>query len=287
SLVSMMCAAPRNPSGSGTPRQHQHAGAAPSRGRQGWRRWRHLADSAAKCSSLRRGTAIELSTSSRASITSSASRPAKAIAQEFAGGNRRVAPRAGSSSRHWKSRGARRRGRGWPRRARALRSRPMPSPHQRDFTLEPADTERLANLAGPFDAHLRQIELRLGVEIANRGNVFRVTGQEEPHVVQAERLLRTLYAEAGEETFDGQAINLRMNAAGVDPDAGTTAPPADDDYVPQEVSIRVRRGTIRGRGPNQQKYLHAIATHDINFGIGPAGTGKTFLAVASAVEALN
>ncbi|MGN7725904.1 PhoH family protein [Luteimonas sp. 22616] len=161
----------------------------------------------------------------------------------------------------------------------------MPNPHQRDFTLEPDNAERLANLAGPFDGHLRQIELRLGVEIANRGNVFRVTGPEEAPVAQAERLLRTLYAEAAEETFDGQSINLRMNAAGVD--AGIDARIDDDGYVPQDVAIRVRRGTIRGRGPNQQKYLHAIATHDINFGVGPAGTGKTFLAVASAVEALN
>ncbi|HZW19219.1 MAG TPA: PhoH family protein [Luteimonas sp.] len=162
----------------------------------------------------------------------------------------------------------------------------MPTPHQRDFTLEPLDNERLANLAGPFDAHLRQIELRLGVEIANRGNVFRVTGRDEAPVAQAERLLRTLYAEAGEETFDGQSINLRMNAAGVEADAAT-GPRDDGDYVPQDVAIRVRRGTVRGRGPNQQKYLHSIATHDINFGVGPAGTGKTFLAVASAVEALN
>ena len=61
----------------------------------------------------------------------------------------------------------------------------------------------------------------------------------------------------------------------------------DDGFAPQEVAIRVKRGPIRGRGDNQQKYLHAIATHDINFGIGPAGTGKTFLAVAMAVEALN
>ena len=163
----------------------------------------------------------------------------------------------------------------------------MSSPHHRDFTLEPLDNERLANLAGPFDAHLRQIELRLGVEIANRGNVFRVTGPQEAPVAQAERLLRTLYAEAGEEAFDGQSINLRMNAAGAEADPGATAPPPDDDYVPQEVSIRVRRGTVRGRGPNQQKYLHSIATHDINFGVGPAGTGKTFLAVAMAVDALN
>jgi phosphate starvation-inducible PhoH-like protein len=152
-------------------------------------------------------------------------------------------------------------------------------PNQRDFSLEPADNERLANLAGPFDAHLRQIELRLGVEIANRGNVFRVTGPEEDAVAQAERVLRSLYAEAADEVFDGHAINLRLNAAQVQA--------ADDRYAPQELAIRVKRGTIRGRGPNQQKYLHAITTHDINFGIGPAGTGKTFLAVAMAVDALN
>lgn len=158
----------------------------------------------------------------------------------------------------------------------------MSTPHQRDFTLDPADNERLANLAGPFDGHLRQIELRLGVEIANRGNIFRVTGADADAVARAEKLLRTLYAEAGEEVFDGQSINLRLNAAGADKIDGT-----DAGYAPQEVAIRVKRGTIRGRGPNQQKYLHAIATHDINFGVGPAGTGKTFLAVASAVEALN
>jgi phosphate starvation-inducible PhoH-like protein len=158
----------------------------------------------------------------------------------------------------------------------------MSTPHQRDFTLDPADNERLANLAGPFDGHLRQIELRLGVEIANRGNIFRVTGADADAVARAEKLLRTLYAEAGEEVFDGQSINLRLNATGADKTDG-----AEAGYAPQEVAIRVKRGTIRGRGPNQQKYLHAIATHDINFGVGPAGTGKTFLAVASAVEALN
>ena len=154
--------------------------------------------------------------------------------------------------------------------------------HQRDFTLEPADTERLANLAGPFDAHLRLIELRLGVEIANRGNVFRVSGEDADAVVRAERLLRQLYDEAGSETFDEHAIHLRLG-----PDAND-APPADArDYAPQDVAVKVKRGTLRGRGDNQRKYLHAIATHDINFGVGPAGTGKTFLAVAMAVEALN
>src|SRR5690606_17666949 len=168
----------------------------------------------------------------------------------------------------------------------------MSKPHQRDFTLDPADTERLANLSGPFDGHLRQIELALGVEIANRGNIFRVTGSEAARVAEAERLLRDMYREAATETFDGHAIHLRLNAfraAREDQEATrqATARTADADVVPQEVAIRVKRGTIRGRGPNQQKYLHAIATHDINIGVGPAGTGKTFLAVASAVEALN
>jgi len=154
---------------------------------------------------------------------------------------------------------------------------------QRDFTLDPADTERLANLAGPFDAHLRMIELRLGVEISNRGNVFRVEGRDADSVARAERVLRVLYAEAAEETFDEHAIHLRLGAFADD----DSVPKAAPDHVPQDIAVKVKRGTVRGRGPNQQKYLQAIATHDINFGVGPAGTGKTFLAVAMAVDALN
>ena len=157
-------------------------------------------------------------------------------------------------------------------------ARPM---SQRDFVLEPADNERLANLAGPFDAHLRLVELRLGVEIANRGNVFRVSGEDADAVARAERLLRQLYDEAASETLDEHAVHLRLGADATD------APASAPDYAPQEIAIKVKRGTLRGRGDNQRKYLHAIATHDINFGIGPAGTGKTFLAVAMAVEALN
>ena len=134
-------------------------------------------------------------------------------------------------------------------------------------------------MAGAFDAHLRQIELRLGVEIANRGNVYRVSGDEDA-AASAEHLLRALYAETAETTFDSHAIHLRLNEANVDQ-------LDDDGYQPQDVAVRVRRGTIRGRGANQARYLHAIASHDINFGIGPAGTGKTYLAVAAAVDALE
>ncbi|TDR43149.1 phosphate starvation-inducible protein PhoH [Tahibacter aquaticus] len=155
----------------------------------------------------------------------------------------------------------------------------MPHSH-RDFTLEPDQTDRLANLAGPFNEHLRQIELRLGVTVDNRGNVFRVSG-ETRHAELARRLLQEFYALTESEVLDAQRINLLLqdsSIAALDEEAAAGA---------QEITIRVKRGTIRGRGPNQQRYLHAVATHDINFGIGPAGTGKTYLAVASAVDALE
>jgi len=154
----------------------------------------------------------------------------------------------------------------------------MPPRTTSEFALDPPDAERLANLSGPFDAHLRLLELRLGVEIGNRGNVFRVAGPSgggEGRTPAA----RTL----------GRGGQRNADRRGHPPAPGRTAVDrvVDEDIEPQEVAIRVKRGTIRGRGRNQAKYLHAIATHDINFGIGPAGTGKTFLAVAMADEALN
>ena len=150
----------------------------------------------------------------------------------------------------------------------------------RDIALEPEDGERLANLTGPFDEHLRQIELRLGVEIANRGNLFRISGGEMS-VQLAERVLRDLYETTESEALTGAQINLRLSESGID---ALNARAAESAH---EVAIKVKRGTIRGRGVNQVRYLHAIATNDINFGVGPAGTGKTYLAVAMAVDALN
>ena len=149
----------------------------------------------------------------------------------------------------------------------------------RDFQLEPDDTERLANLAGPLDAHLRMIELRLGVEISARGSAFRVIGPPQT-ASAAERFIKNLYAETSDTALDEHQLNLRLQDASLDAAAQALAEQA------QDVAIKVRRGLIRGRGPSQARYLHAIARHDINFGIGPAGTGKTYLAVASAVEAL-
>ncbi|MDZ3824732.1 MAG: PhoH family protein [Pseudoxanthomonas sp.] len=150
----------------------------------------------------------------------------------------------------------------------------------RQFALEPDDGERLANLCGPFDAHLRQVELRLGVEINNRGNLFQVIG-EAGSARTAERLLRELYQDTAGQPLTPARLNVQLQDAGVEALTGAVA-----QDLP-EVVIKVKRGVVKGRGPNQQRYLHAIARHDVNFGIGPAGTGKTYLAVASAVEALE
>ena len=163
-----------------------------------------------------------------------------------------------------------------PRYSRA----PMSELNQRDFTLDPEDNARLANLCGSFDEHLRQIELRLGVEINHRGGIFQVIGEQAP-AKAAEKVLRALYAITGDESLTGARINLHLADSGID----AIIEPSTEGA--QEVAIRVKRGVIKGRGANQVRYLHAIATHDINFGVGPAGTGKTYLAVASAVEALE
>ena len=151
---------------------------------------------------------------------------------------------------------------------------------QRDFSLEPEDNIRLANVCGPLDEHIRQIELRLGVEIDHRGSTFRVIG-DELTARAGEKVLRALYAAAEHETLNGQIINLHLAESGIDALADQAAEST------QEVVIKVKRGVIKGRGPNQARYLHAITSHDINFGVGPAGTGKTYLAVASAIEALE
>jgi phosphate starvation-inducible protein PhoH and related proteins len=151
---------------------------------------------------------------------------------------------------------------------------------QRDFALDPEENSRLANLCGPFDEHLRQIELRLGVEIDHRGNLFRVIGDEDASRA-GEKVLRSLYQATENESLTGPRINLYLAESGIDALNEASAESA------QDVQIKVKRGTIKGRGPNQARYLHAIASHDISFGVGPAGTGKTYLAVASAVEALE
>ena len=151
-----------------------------------------------------------------------------------------------------------------------------------NLELEPADTERLANLCGQFDQHLKQMESRLQVDIFCRGNLFTVEG-EVRQARAASRLLKQLYTLSETELLSPEVINLHLQDSGIAEiaEAEENKPHADD------VTIITKRGAIRGRGPNQKRYLRNIDKHAVNFGIGPAGTGKTYLAVASAVGALQ
>jgi len=153
-------------------------------------------------------------------------------------------------------------------------------PSSIDLALSPQDNERLANVCGQADEHLRQIERRLGIEINNRGNRFRLIGGQEA-IRAAEQVLKGLYEAAGEEALDPRRVHLFLQESGVDVLVGGPGAEAP------ETLIKTRRGLVRPRGPNQQEYMHRILTHDINFGVGPAGTGKTYLAVACAVDALE
>ena len=147
--------------------------------------------------------------------------------------------------------------------------------------LEPVDTLRLANLCGQFDEHLKQIESRLGVEIFCRGNLFTLQGPERT-CRAARRLLQGLYRLSATEVLTPEVINLHLQESGIAELGGEEDQPDIDD----EVYVKTKRGIIRGRGPNQRNYLKNIMCHAINFGVGPAGTGKTYLAVACAVAAL-
>jgi phosphate starvation-inducible PhoH-like protein len=154
---------------------------------------------------------------------------------------------------------------------------------RRTLELEPADTLRLANLCGQFDQHLKQIESRLDVEIFCRGNVFNVEG-EARQVRGAARLLQRLYEASATETLTPELVNLHLQESGM---AEMADAEAGEAVGGDEISIVTRRGTIRGRGPNQKSYLRRITRNAVNFGTGPAGTGKTYLAVACAVAALQ
>ena len=149
-----------------------------------------------------------------------------------------------------------------------------------DLTLEPENNERLRNLCGQMDEHLRQLERRLGIEIANRGASFQLLGSREA-IDAGARVLEAMYQASADEVLTPAAVHLFLQESGVE--ERLAAGGAD---LP-EVVIKTRRGLVRPRGPNQRDYLHRVMTHDINFGIGPAGTGKTYLAVACAVEALE
>ncbi len=144
----------------------------------------------------------------------------------------------------------------------------------REFALQ-ADNARLANLCGPLDENLRLLEARLDVEIRRRGDSFRVLGARAG---SAEDTLRELFALARNEEVTPERVHLalREHESGEAPFAGT-----------EDSGVRLPRGGVRARGGHQRQYLANIHGGDLTFGIGPAGTGKTYLAVACAVEALQ
>ncbi|MDT8382939.1 MAG: PhoH family protein [Gammaproteobacteria bacterium] len=155
-------------------------------------------------------------------------------------------------------------------------------PDSRSFALDPADNQRLANVCGQFNEHLRLIEERLDVEIQHRGNQFTVLGTPAATQV-AEQVLKQLFTEAASGELKGERVHLLLQEGS----AGMVDPSRQGVEQRFNVSITTRHGVIKARGANQQKYLQNVLSHDINFGIGPAGTGKTYLAVACAVEALE
>lgn len=146
------------------------------------------------------------------------------------------------------------------------------------FELAPADNPRLANLCGHLDEHLRMMERGFGVEINNRGIQFQIIGRPDV-LTDVQDVIHTLYAETADSVLMPEQVHLAIRESGGE-HAENIAP--DKDVV-----IKTKRGLIKARGENQQAYLRRVMTHDINFGIGPAGTGKTYLAVACAVEALE
>jgi len=150
-----------------------------------------------------------------------------------------------------------------------------------EITLLPADAQRLSNFCGQLDAHIRQIEQRLQVEIANRSNHFKVTGVDAA-VTAACAVIQKLFELTEWEEITPEQVHLSLQDASID-----QLLQAAPNVKLEPVAIKTKRGVIKGRGFNQQDYLRKIISHDINFGVGPAGTGKTYLAVACAVDALQ
>jgi phosphate starvation-inducible PhoH-like protein len=151
----------------------------------------------------------------------------------------------------------------------------------RRHTIEDADNRRLAQLCGPLDAHLRQIESALGISLQRREASFRIQGPGDA-VERTAALLDQLYARAG-GAISERTLQLLLR------DAANPAGAADGASGDEEdaVVLHTRHSDLSGRTPNQMQYLRQMLSNDITFGIGPAGTGKTFLAVACAVDALE
>ncbi|MGB1263485.1 MAG: PhoH family protein [Cognaticolwellia sp.] len=156
-----------------------------------------------------------------------------------------------------------------------------------NFTLSPADNNRLANLCGAMDDNLKTIERRMGVEISYRSHEFKVTGSSV-HTAAVKKVIIDLYLES--ETVKGKVntitpemVHLAIVDTGILEQTASKTSARYDEMV----TIKTKRGIIKPRNENQQNYVQNVITNDISFGVGVAGTGKTYLAVACAVDALE
>jgi len=164
-----------------------------------------------------------------------------------------------------------------------------------DFDLEPVDNHRQVNLCGPMDDNLKTIERRLGVKLSYRGHQFKVIGQPVNVQVTIE-LIKDLYLETAtvkneEKTITPEMLHLALLDAPIldqNVDSTVSSPKTQiDDCFDKAFTIKTKRGLVKPRNKNQQSYVQSILTSDISFGVGVAGTGKTYLAVACAVDALE
>ena len=148
----------------------------------------------------------------------------------------------------------------------------------KEFQIDAADNEILANLLGVFDKNLRVIEEALGIEIKNRGNIFLLSGPTED-LIRGEKIIKDLYIESTNENISEKKIHLlvRKHMGNMDEKKNMELTP----------DIKTPRQKIKTQSKNQSIYIETIRKNDLSFGIGPAGTGKTYLAVAAAIEALQ
>jgi phosphate starvation-inducible protein PhoH and related proteins len=161
----------------------------------------------------------------------------------------------------------------------ALPARPAASSRSLEFTLQPPDNHRLANLCGALDQNLKQFAAAFNVQINRRADSFSLTGAPAT-ARRARTALEHFYALADKPlTIDQIQLGLV--------ELERPAAPGDAPAAGEATVLQTRRSDLQGRTPNQREYLRNISSHDITFSIGPAGTGKTFLAVACAVDALE
>lgn len=156
--------------------------------------------------------------------------------------------------------------------------------------LEPDDNQRLNSLCGPHDDNVKQLERRLGIEINHRGNLFSITG-DKICVEAANDILQSLYKQTKLKTkvvnIEPEQIHLAIKESGALNKVSEHLPAYIDQHGGKLIMIKTKRGVIKPRTANQAQYIAHVLDYDISFGIGPAGTGKTYLAVAAAVYALE